>query len=308
LSLYRFLKAGDPAEHRRLGFSTNFSLAEFVDSKHPEVYGQVNDGITRFLCGNVEFNNPDSPQFWDAGTNLLPLKCALANLAQIDFGFADDMRQLLMLAQRRWAIPYELGEYRENFTAREAVGEAPADIHRVVARNIMDLALYRQAKALYRTRLTQSAAVAEAWNRDCVFQPRLDVRTGVDQIPGRRGFYEFEQMTRFAWLHPDGPSEVNFVMAPCCPRLRLHCYSVVPDYPCHDVAIALNGAPLAWELSPIGSNWFYALTEPAPVMEGFNRLTIAAPIFVPMKQLDPRSLDHRRLAVALAEVEFVRTG
>jgi hypothetical protein len=304
LSLYRFLKAGDPAEHRRLGLSANFSLTEFVESKHPELHGQVNDGMTRFLCGIVEFNDPDSWQFWEHGADLSPLRYALANLKRIDFGFTDDMRQLLMLARRRWAIPYELGEYRENPTAQNSAGETPGDIHRIVTRNAMDLTLYRQAKAIYRARLAQPPAAPEGWNRDGLFQPHLDAQVGIDRIPGRRGFYEFEPTTRFAWLHPDGPSEVNFVMAPRRVRLRLHLYTVVPDYPCTDVKIGLNGSPLVWDLSRAGPNWFHALTEPTPIVEGVNRLTIAAPIFLAMAQVDPGSPDHRELAVALADIRF----
>jgi hypothetical protein len=93
-------------------------------------------------------------------------------------------------------------------------------------------------------------------------------------------------------------------MAPRRVRLRLHLYTVVPDYPCTDVKIGLNGSPLVWDLSRAGPNWFHALTEPTPIVEGVNRLTIAAPIFLAMAQVDPGSPDHRELAVALADIRF----
>ena len=104
LSLYRFTKFY-PEEYRRLGFPDNFSLGEFLQSRHPEVYGQTHDGMTRMLSGEPLFNNPQRLLFWISVTMRYDWRCGTFDISiSVWQGYAAHP----FLAQQRWAVPYKL--------------------------------------------------------------------------------------------------------------------------------------------------------------------------------------------------------
>ena len=240
LSLYRFLRDGDAAVPRRLGLRPDFSLEEFLNWGHPEVYSQVNNGMVRMLCGDPQMAYPPNPLLWDIGSHVETLQRALINLERIDFGLTEELPATLALARERWAVPYHLDEYRENTTTHSTTGDEAALIHRIIAMNTADLALYHQARAIFRSRrgplLLPDATPRDDWNPLSVFAPDMNREIPVGDIPGRAGFHEFES-DGLAWLHADqqtrnslrarpgprAPTAVGLLHHPALPGGRHRC-------------------------------------------------------------------------------------
>ncbi|HVT30375.1 MAG TPA: sulfotransferase family 2 domain-containing protein [Lacipirellulaceae bacterium] len=301
LSLYRFLKSGDPAEPERLGLSPNFSLAEFLSSSNPELYGQVRNGMVRMLCGDGHFSDAERSEFWEIETDTTALAAAVANLDNMDFGLTEQMDQSLALARSSWDIPYVLREYRENETSEETF-PALSDVNRIVRLNMLDIALYARARALFRHRCgaSNTRGTTNAYNSSSVFVPPIGEPVETGDIPGRQGFYEFELNEHIAWLHPDGPAEINFVAAPGRYKMSLYFYSIVKEYPATEVELHLNGWRCSHTAAALEDQWWRLCLDNIEIAQRFNRLTIGMPLCIPITQLNPTSRDRRRVGLALA--------
>ena len=176
LSLYRFVKQGGLSERERLKLPEEFSLAEFLGSRQPELYGQINNGMVRMLCGDVTLTDPDFQEYWEIASAPNALASALANLRRMEFGLSEEIGRTLALMQVRWSIPDPLMEIRENVTKPDTAGEDVADLHRIIASNAMDLALYERAKMLFRERIgvLRGAAGNIGVNPLAVFDPPIN--------------------------------------------------------------------------------------------------------------------------------------
>ena len=124
LSLYRFVKQGGLSERERLKLPEEFSLAEFLGSRQPELYGQINNGMVRMLCGDVTLTDTDFQEYWEIASAPNALASALANLRRMEFGLSEEIGRTLALMQVRWSIPYPLMEIRENVTKPDTAGSA----------------------------------------------------------------------------------------------------------------------------------------------------------------------------------------
>jgi hypothetical protein len=303
LSLYRFLKAGDPADWKRLDLPQDFTLDDFLGSSHPEIYGQVNNGMVRMLCGDARREDPGRAKFWDKTGWTDALHSAIATLELIDFGLTEEMGPTLELARACWSVPYELQQYRENTTKRETSAEDIDDIHRIISMNTLDLALYHWAMEEFhkRMRALPRPSVDQAWNPRSIFVPPTDKSVSVANIPGRRGFHEFEDI-KVAWLQADQVADIHFVGETDVVRLRLHLFCVVADYPVTKIILRVNDLPVKFDFSFVNEKWGWLETEHFETLDGLNRLTIEAPMFLPASALDPLTGDKRRLGIALADL------
>ena len=302
-SLFRFLKAGDPGQLKRLGLRPESTLAEFLASPHAEIHGQVNNGMVRMLCGDPRMENPDCPEFWDPNSELPALNQALANLERLDFGLCEQMGRTLELARARWSAPYALREYKENTTKPDDNSATTADLRNIILKNTRDLALYKQAETLFarRLRALPQTFADEPSNPLAVFAAPANERVSVADIAGRQGFHEFER-DGFSWLHFGQAAEINFTFAASSGRLVLHFYCIRPDYPAADIVLRLNGRPLQHTASFPEPRWARLETEIFKSAAGLNRLEIEAPLFVQAASSDPSSKDGRKLGVALANI------
>ena len=307
LSLYRFLRSGDTAVPRRLGLRPDFSLEDFLNWGHPEVYSQVNNGMVRMLCGDAQMAYPRNPLLWDIGGQVETLQRALINLERIDFGLTEELPATLALARERWAVPYHLGEYRENTTTHSATGDEAALIHRIIAQNTADLALYHQARAIFHARSAPRRLPGATPRGDSnplsVFAPDINRETSIGDIPGRAGFHEFES-DGLAWLHADQQTAIHFVLGQDLVRLRLRVYCITARYPAADIAVSVNQRPLRTQVSFEDEQWCWLETEHFETRERLNRVEIKAPLFIPVAELEPGSKDKRRLGIALADVQI----
>jgi hypothetical protein len=308
LSLFRFTLKHDAKRLEQLGLSPDFSLGEFLDAKHPELHAQINNGMTRMLTSDKRFVDPDCSDFWREQGALDALPSAWRNLSQMDFGFTEEMTRTLTLAQACWRIPYRLREYHENSTASDTKIPNSSAMHRIIARNAVDLTLYYLARSAFRAR-TQFISLRpadKAWCARAVCHPALNETLMVGDIAGRQGFYEVEHETGFAWMCAGEPATIHFKVSEGKARLKLHLFCMIENYPLAAVDVKINGRGVPHQFSFVpGGRWCWLTTEVFPTADGLNQIDIDCPLFVQATDLDLDGKDKRKLGVALSDVRLL---
>lgn len=308
MSLFRFLKCRPYHEIAELELPESFSFDDFIESRVPENYAQNHDLMCRMLCGDGEMSDPSTAAFWQPSDPGLLLERALATLRAIDFGLVEDMQSTRALVQHAWATDFELGDYRMNATGAPGEEWTPRNIQRVVDLNTIDVALYHEAKALFYTRVRDVLALGPIATDNVTSLPVLRIKTGdaisVRDIPGRRGFHEFER-GGFAWLAANQTSLIGFLATPNTLRLRMTLYCVTENYPAAEIEVTMNGVRLNHRAAPVDGKWVSIETEAFRTNEKINILTLSPPYVVPVRFLDPTSKDDRYLSVALSMLLFL---
>ena len=303
-SLFRFLRLKSADELTRLELQPEFSFRDFLESRHPELYSQTNNGMVRMLCGEANVFNAFDTAGLDRDGGSEPLEMATKNLELMDFGLTEEIGPTLELAQALWRVPYSLSEYRENRTLKDLGGYDVQEIHQVVARNTLDLALYNKAREIYLARRPEVLrASGTAWNPLAVFHSPLNTDVSLGDIPGRRGFYEFEDIG-LCWLQEGQPAELYFVGSPGMRTMTLHVHTLFVDYPVSSTTIAINGNAIEFELSPSSPRWHWLRIKQFEVRDGINKLEVVAPLFVAVKSVYPDTEDARRLGLAMSHVNL----
>jgi hypothetical protein len=293
--------AGDESNLSRLGLRPDSSLSEFLDSRHPELHGQVHNGMVRFLSGDRRLSDFEYAEFWGDELATGALERALENLKQIDFGLTEDMPATLTLAQARWSVPYELREYRENTTKRDVQTDSAVDVAKIVGMNVLDIALCLRAREMLAARgpVSPEALIGKTWNQRSVFAPTLNRDFAIGDIPGRQGFYETES-DGFAWLSVGRPAQIQMTLSSGLISLRLKFYCIVPDYPAQQIVVRMNGESLRHEFTFVNAHWGWLETTRFDAKHGLNLLEIEAPVYLKPTDINPQSPDRRELGVALA--------
>jgi hypothetical protein len=307
LSLFRFTLKRDAKWLEQLGLSPDFSLDEFLDAKHPELHAQTNNGMARMLTSDKRFVDPDCSDFWSEQGALDALPSAWRNLARMDFGFTEEMSETLNLAQACWRIPFRLREYHENSTAPDPMIPNLSIMHRIIARNAVDLTLYYLARSAFRARMQLKLLppADKAWCERAVCHPALNQTLLVGNIPGRQGFHEVEQ-AGFAWMCAGEPATIHFIVSEGKARLKLHLFCMIENYPVAAVDVKINGRGVSHEFSfGPGGRWCWLTTEVFPTADGLNRIDIDCPLFVQATDLDRDQKDKRELGMALSDVRLL---
>jgi hypothetical protein len=304
MSLFRFIQRRSPAEQQRLGLHAGFTFNEFITSRHPELFVQIHDGMTRVLCGDPDLSMPDSSMFWNVAPSAKVIQAALRTLDSIDFGLAEDMNSTMRVAGGAWGVPYNLDIGHENVT--DPTGATP-DIGyclEIIARNAMDLVLYQHAAGLFASRCSRfSARVAATTGHSAIYVPPVGQEVAIGSFPGLQGFHEVEP-SGIAWLDSEQPNRIHFDLAMPTTRIRLHGYAIHADYPISEIVIEVNGMRVATRVCFTENRWFTLQTDPAALLHPFNVLSIRPPYFVPVRYIDPDSPDMRNLSIALANLAF----
>jgi hypothetical protein len=301
LSLYRFLKGREATELRRLELRTDFTLDELLNSQHPELYFQINNSMVRMLSGDARLSNATLPDFWTL--EISSLHRAWENLKAIDFGLAEEFTLTLRLTQVLWSIPYQLREYRENTTSPNIADCNPDNIHRLVTLNTLDLALYEFANQVFQQRCRDliEPHTDNTLNSKTVFYPELNRSYALGDVPGRQGFYEFENIG-LAWLQDGQPSEINFVSPRSPVRLRLHIYCVLRDYPVQAINVRINGRRIIHKFVWENDRWGWLETRYFDTIAPINTILIDPPMFLTIADLDPTTKDQRKLGIAVGHI------
>ena len=309
-SLYRFLRKASPETKRELGLRADYTFQEFITATAPELYSQTNNGMCRMLADDPGFTDPASPRFSRAADHPALIEQALALLERIDFGLAEDMPGTHRIIQDRWDIPFALDEMRLNSTERDEMDRDWRNMLAVVERNPLDIVLYERARDIYRSRLaalgrdggTSTGAVGVD---GVIFRPALGKAVALPDVAGRQGFHVWED-TGIAWLAEGAPARIHFVPPAPISRIRLRVFGIGTGYPFDRIKLHLHGYPLPFNVveRDASGSWCTLETRLARAVEGVNMLTIAPPMFVPVRSLDPNSIDTRSLGIALQSVQF----
>lgn len=303
-SLFRFLKQQNPGEIQRLGLSAEFSLEEMLDSKTPEIYSQINNGMVRMLCGNIGLYDPAYPTFWKTERQRSALEGAILNLERVNFGLSEEMEKSLKLAQRKWSVPYKFLNYRENTTMHDRSRRNKVLVDRVTEMNRMDIALYKKAQQIFHRRCAEleDLPATDNINLNCIFQPAIGKSYPISDVPGRQGFHTFEPID-LAWLQESETAEINFQIGSDKPvRLEFKIFCITLDYPTDDIAIAVNQNRLQHQFSFVDDKWGWLRSAFFTPIKGINRIEIKMPWCVAATEIDPNSRDKRRLGIALGQV------
>jgi Sulfotransferase family len=309
MSLFRFLKRAPQSETERLELREGFGFDDFIESRVPGNYAQTRNLMCRMLCGDAEMSDPSAAAFWQPPDPGALVDQALATLRAIDFGLVEDMQSTLALLQHAWATKFDLGEYRKNATGAPGAEWTTRNIQRIVDLNTLDVALYHEAKALFYARVRDVSALGRMPADDASSLPVLSVQPGqeisVNDIPGRRGFHEFEPGGGFAWLAANQTVLIGFLAPPKMLRLRMTLCCVTDRFPAEEIEVTLNGARLTHRVAPIEGNWISLETEAFRPEEKLNVLTLSPPFVIPVRFLNPASKDDRYLSIALEKLVFL---
>jgi hypothetical protein len=307
MSLFRFFKRRPEREVSKL--PEGFGFDDFIESRVPHNYGQTRNWMCRILCGDAEMSDPSAAAFWQPRDPGALVDQALATLRAIDFGLVEDMQSTLALLQDAWATRFNLGEYRINTSDAPGAEWTAHNIQRIVDLNTLDVALYHEARRLFYTRVRNVSALGRMRADDATPPPVLRVQPGqeisVNDIPGRRGFHQFESDGGFAWLAANQTALIGFFALPKMLRLRMMLYFVTDRFPAEEIEVTLNGTRLTHQVSPIEGNWVSIETEAFRPEEKLNLLTLRPPYVIPVRFLNPGSKDDRYLSVALAKLVFL---
>ena len=308
MSLFRFTRAASPLEQARVGLAPGFGFEAFMACRHPEVFGQVENGMCRMLCGDPAANDPATDEFWRPSDPMRWLNQAVAMLHRCEVGLVEDMPGTLAVARRAWGVPFALEAARENASIELArLGndpeQSPGEALRVVQRNTLDLALHRTARDLFARR----RAAAAGHGAECAMAPAHAVagtRLNLSEIPCRRGFHPYER-DGFGWFQAGADALVAFDAGPSPLRLSLNLYRVSEAYPAGGLAVALNGVPVPVRVVATAGPWVELETGPFRPIAGMNLLALRPAYSVPVRFLNPSTLDNRDLSMALATLGFL---
>ncbi len=88
-------------------------------------------------------------------------------------------------------------------------------------------------------------------------------------------------------------------------RLQIKGYLVSDAYPVKHLNISVNGTPLAMDSITLDGKWFSLTTMPVSLRTHNNKISLKAPFFVPVRFVDPGSLDPRYLAIAIVSLTLL---
>ncbi len=303
-SLFRFQRRNPDIE--RLGLRRGFSFESFLAARDPALYPQLTNGMCRMLAGERRFSQPGDDEYTHADQHPELIERALAQLEAMDFGLAEHMGDTLRLLRHHWDIPFALDAMVLNTTGPDAADQDWRNVMAVVERNRLDIVLYERAKDIFRSRLAALASETPGPGlQGMVFQPPLGQRVLLPDVAGRQGFHPWED-SGISWLNEGPPARIHFVPPAPISRINLRLFSIGSNYPFDRVRLHLHGYPLPFSIVERNAEWCTIETRLARAIEGVNTLAITAPLFVPVRSLDPASIDTRNLGIALESIAFSR--
>ena len=303
-SLYRFIRKAPPVMKAELGLRENYTFQDFMASEAPGLYSQTRNAMCRMLAGDPGFTDPQDPRFMHTEDHPYLIERALALLETIDFGIAEDMPGTHRIIQHNWNIPFALDEMTLNTTERDDMHRDWRNMLAVVERNQLDMVLYERACDIYHARLAALDRAEPADDMcDVVFRPALDTWTALPDVPGRQGFHTWE-ISGIAWLNEGAPARIHFMPPAPISRISLRVFSIGTDYPLDRIKLHLHGYPLPFSIVGRDAGWCTLETRLARAIDGVNILSITPPSFIPVRSLDPNSIDDRSLGIAVESIRF----
>jgi len=299
LSMRRFFERLPAAERESLGFGERISVRDLLASRHPQVHGQVRNGMARFFCGADAFartGDPDHPAPAECPAPVIA--AAETALGDMAVGTVEDMPATLRAIGRRLGVPFPLETPMENATLRSSERASVDDIRQLVEANAVDVALYHALAE----RLGRAGAIPERGpDPRTLFDPLPGQRYLPPWIPGRQGFEICRVGQPVSWIGPTGRGRIHLAPASQARALCVVLFAVSPRYPADRVVFLLDGRPWPRSLVRGPGHEVYRL-QPIPPHAGVLELAIEQPAAVPVAVIDPGTADERNLGVALLEI------
>jgi len=302
LSLYRFLRQRPAQELARLKLSTEFDIYELLDSKNPELYVQVNNGMCRQLSNKPQRANPLENMFWDNDSINDLFSEAYSTLLLADFGIVEDMGGNIDLLHQTWGVPFKLDIDHENQTENFGGESDPNIVKAIITANQADIKLYEQAKKLYQHRKNTLASFKPSTRIPEISPLNADANVvyPIGSIPCRQGFYAVES-DGFAWIRQDKCGEFYFfVSKPGLKQVMFEMYSIADFYPKTELQLLFNDTPIDCKIIP-GANprCFQLVSYPVLIEEGLSKMAIGSSLLLQA----PRP-DNRKLGLAVFSMEI----
>lgn len=304
-SLFRFQRLNPNIE--QFGLRRNFSFEEFLAAEASPIRSQVSNGMCRVLAGDASFSDPARSAYSEIDRHPEVIGQALDLLKRIDFGLAEDMPGTHRIIQHRWSIPFALDEMVLNTTDRDGADADWRHVHAVVERNRLDIALYERAAAIFRDRLTHLSSAPRAPASSAVhmvFRPVIGQWSRLPQVPGRQGFHGWEA-SGIAWINEGPTARMHFLAPAPSARIALRVFGIGESYPFDRVELRLGDRPLPFRISEVVGPWCTLESRLIGLPEGINTLSIVSPVFIPVRDIDPGSVDRRKLGIAVAAIAFL---
>jgi hypothetical protein len=308
MSLYRFLRHRCAAELAELGLTEGFSFEAFLASRSPALFGQVRNGMCRMLCESPEMSDPESDSFWAVPMSGAIVESALETLKSSTFGLMEELPATLQLLREALRAPFGLVEHFENRSDEPGPEWTTQNVMQLVELNSADLALYHEAARLFEIRKKRLAR-GNSRQELCLSETnilRLNIGHGVSisEIASRQGFYTYESTLGFSWLVGDVPAYLVFAASGDRLKLCLDIYKVAEQYAVEELVVSVNEISLAHCWLPIDARRGLLQTEVFSSAE-VNFLKIEVPYSVPVRLLEPTSLDRRQLSIAISSIQLI---
>jgi len=302
LSMRRFFERLPVAQRSSLGFGDRITVADMLGSAHPDVRGQVHNGMVRFFCGAHPFADP----WLDPAALPLPpteaIHAATAALEAMTVGFVEDMPSALDAIRHRLRIPYGLETPVENATAASAEDVSVDEVRALVEANAVDIALFHAiARRLARLGPPGPAHDAGIHDPRTLFDPQPGTLYDPTVMPGRQGFELCRIEQPVSWIGPTGRGRIHLAPSATPLSLTVGLYPVTPRYPVERMVFRVDGRPWPHALvhGPTHVSFRLAAIPPhSTVLE----LSIEQPLAIPVTIVNPDAADDRSLGVALLAV------
>jgi hypothetical protein len=309
-SLLRFYKSQPHSSIAHLGLERDFSFADFINSRNPELFYQVNNGMCRQLSEHFDH------AMWaergicldDCEQDYLSARRFLENNL---FGIVERMHESELQLMSLFSLPFDLDTYNENVTNHEIIEVDERMRREILLRNQFDLRLYDYAVSLFDRRISFCHLPVSGHVES--FKPiKVPCRTQrtfkIDEIAWRQGFHQVEP-DGFAWLRHDVPARIYICSSGLLGSIKISMkfYSVSGGYPLEWVDIAFNGISQDKRVTRSATNdrWFEINIEvhASEVVE-VNSLVIYQLRTYRLAELGLDSSDFRRLGIALSSLSI----
>ena len=299
VSLYRFLRKQDEAELGRLGLAAGFSFDDMVESRSPEIFGQIRSGMCRMLSGQPDLSDSASGAFWRDRMPSGAIERALALLQDIDFGVAERMSETLSMLAAMLDLPFPPVMSRENISEEVGPERASRSLLKAVELNADDIVLYRKACELFVERIAADGAMPAGTGRGGIrhIPPNRDM--ALNDLAGRQGFHAFEDGPKFAWVIGTSTARLGFSTDLPSALMELRLYRITETYPVHEIEVRINGSRLEHRWAPDGPHWGTLETDCFRT-SATNVVSLTVPYTIPARFLEPESDDQRQLSVAVS--------
>jgi len=306
-SLYRFYKTL-PSDHvKGMGLESNFTFDDFINSNAPELYTQINNGMSRQLARSKEFFDPFSKLFRSENAFDVAYEDALDFISTQNFGLIERFADSNIILTKIFELKFPLDTCKDNITnsASFYLNAEQRDV--ILSKNKYDMDLYQRALVIFESRLLDMSSLSTVKKipKFTYFQPVFNKTYSVADIPSRQGFYDFES-DGFAWLREDVITRIYMEFTQSTPfKLILTFYSIIVFYPLRAIDLYINEEKMCFDIiyNDRCKNIFDLIISVGSIScKKDIDLIIEPNLYFDLKSLGVDTKENRKLSLALCSL------